>query len=74
MDVSQNTQDEAVTQAYYDLLERVIAYFLGREIPVTLMSFCQWQGDEKPGACCMKIEPPIFTKASQPLAICSSRL
>lgn len=47
MDVSQNTQDEAVAQAYYDLLERVIAYFLDREIPVTLMSFCQWQGDEK---------------------------
>lgn len=40
MDVRQNTQDEAVAQAYYDLLERVIAYFLGREIPVTLLSLC----------------------------------
>lgn len=47
MDIRQNTQDEAVAQAYYDLLERAIAYFLGRDIPVTLMSFCQWQGDER---------------------------
>ena len=47
MDVRQNTQDEAVAQAYYDLLERAIGFFLDREIPVTLLSFCQWQGDEK---------------------------
>ena len=47
MDVSRNTEDAAVIRAYYDLLERAIAYFLDREVPVTLMSFCQWQGDEQ---------------------------
>jgi len=47
MDIRQNTQDETVVQAYYDLLEQAIAYFLGKEIPVTLLSFCQWQGDER---------------------------
>lgn len=46
MDISRYTQDAQVVDAYYSLLEQTIGHFLRCEIPVTLASFCKWQGDE----------------------------
>ncbi len=77
MDICRYTDSEAVVRAYYDLLTQATAHFLRKEIPVTLMSFCQWQGDEvgigellrrfpgetKLSACCYRGDPEPVLKA-----------
>lgn len=47
IDIAGHTTDERIARAYYDLLAQAIAYFQESGIPVTLVSFCQWQGDER---------------------------
>ena len=77
MNICRYTDSETVARAYYDLLTQAIAHFVGRGVPVTLMSFCQWQGDEAgieellkrfPGetnlaACCYRGDPAPILKA-----------
>lgn len=46
IDVGKHTQNPQIIDAYYTLLEQAISHFIGAGIPVTLASFCQWQGDE----------------------------
>lgn len=46
IDISQHTNDVLVIRSYYDLLEQAIDHFRKSGVPVTLVSFCQWQGDE----------------------------
>ena len=47
IDMGKHTQDSRIIDAYYSLMEQAISWFLAAQIPVTLASFCQWQGDEK---------------------------
>ena len=47
IDIARHTSEERIIRAYYDLLAQAIAYFRESGIPVTLVSFCQWQGDER---------------------------
>lgn len=45
VDMSRHTADEAVVSAYYRLMADTVTAFSRREIPVTLVSFCDWEGD-----------------------------
>lgn len=47
IDIGKHTQNPRIIDAYYTLLEQAISTFTGADIPVTLVSFCQWQGDER---------------------------
>lgn len=47
IDIGKHTQDSRIVDAYYGLLEQAISFFLHADVPVTLASFCQWQGDER---------------------------
>ena len=46
IDMANHTDNDAIIEAYERLLEQAVVYFSDRGIPVTLVSFCQWQGDE----------------------------
>lgn len=47
IDIARHTSDERIIRGYYDLLTQAIAHFQTSGIPVTLVSFCQWQGDAR---------------------------
>lgn len=47
VDMSRHTADEAVISAYYRLIADAIMAFSERKIPVTMVSFCEWEGDAK---------------------------
>lgn len=45
VDMARHTDDEAVIRAYYRLMADTVTAFAGKNIPVTLVSFCEWEGD-----------------------------
>ena len=45
VDMARHTDDEAVIRAYYRLMADTVTAFSARNIPVTLVSFCEWEGD-----------------------------
>lgn len=45
VDMARHTDDEAVIRAYYRLMADTVIAFSERNIPVTLLSFCEWEGD-----------------------------
>lgn len=47
MDIQQYTADTDIIRSYYDLMDQSMDRFIQSGIPVTLVSFCQWQGDER---------------------------
>ena len=47
VDMSRHTVDEAVISAYDRLLADAVMAFSERKIPVTMVSFCEWEGDAK---------------------------
>ena len=47
VDMERHTDDETVIQAYYRLMADAVKAFSDRTIPVTLVSFCEWEGDPK---------------------------
>lgn len=46
IDIRRYTADISIVSAYYTLLQEVIQYFTVRDVPVTLSSFCERDGDE----------------------------
>lgn len=46
IDIRRYTLDASIISSYYTLLQETIQYFKGKSIPVTLVSFCERDGDE----------------------------
>lgn len=46
VDIARHTDNADVIDAYYRLMADAVMAFSARNIPVTLLSFCQWEGDE----------------------------
>lgn len=46
MNISRFTNDNTIISAYYKCLSETAVYFSQKKIPVTLVSFCKWEGDE----------------------------
>ena len=47
IDIRRYTLDGSIISSYYTLLQEAIQYFRGKNIPVTLVSFCERDGDEE---------------------------
>lgn len=46
IDICRHTTDKVIISAYYGLLADAASYFADRNVPVTLVSFCEREGDE----------------------------
>ncbi|MBR6518552.1 MAG: polysaccharide pyruvyl transferase family protein [Oscillospiraceae bacterium] len=57
IDISRHTSDEAVIGAYYNLLRDTVVTLSAEKIPVTLVSFCKEEQDEKAINKLMKMLP-----------------
>ena len=47
VDIGARSKNHAVVTAYYELLRDTVEKFNARNIPVTLVSFCRFEGDEQ---------------------------